>query len=88
MKFYSNETITEGEILPNVWIWNGEFKPCNRAVSKHTVFMVKLPWWTRQPIIDCRGRHDATCQLTFIMDHMEGYIEHYEWRWLPIEERD
>lgn len=87
MKLYSNENIREGCMTPIAWLWFGSVTPFRSGAPIGTVFMLRLPWWTRQTVYDHSDGEmkEATCQLAFVMQHFKG-PETYRWLWMPERE--
>lgn len=87
MRFYSNESIREGQFYPQAWIWFGKILPMS-GNAKHLAdcLIIKLPWWARQQVYG-RGKDNVrTCQLHFIMFHLIGEPEEYSFDWIPVED--
>ena len=83
MKFYSNESIQEGDYYPNAWIWHGSIRPLVNNAPKGWALRIKLPWWIRKhSSYHCK---DMAHQLMFGVLHFSGGVEMYEIWFNPVE---
>lgn len=82
MKFYSNESIQEGDYYPDAWIWQGKIIPFLNKARTGWALRIRLPWWIRR--YSQYHRRDVTHQLMFGISHFIG-PERYEFWFVPVE---